>query len=158
MNAVTEHYWWPGMRSFIKNYVKGCGICQQFKINRNPSNPSYNPIPGFTTTRPFANCSMDLITDLPPIKLENRTIIDALMVMVDHGLTKGVVLTPVLKTLTEKGAGEILLNQHYKRFRLPDSMISDRGPRPSIYSMSISRTLTTPWNQIETNNSFPPTI
>jgi len=158
MNAVTEHYWWPGMRSFIKNYVKGCGICQQFKINRNPSNPSYNPIPGSTTTRPFENCSMNLITDLPPIKLENRTIIDALMVMVDHGLTKGVVLTPVLKTLTEKGAGEILLNQHYKKFGLPDSMISDQGLRPSIYSMSISRTLTTPWNQIETNNSFPPTI
>jgi len=31
--AIREHYWWPGMRSFIKNYVKGCGICQQFKIN-----------------------------------------------------------------------------------------------------------------------------
>ena len=33
LNAIKEHYWWPGMRSFIKNYVKGCGICQQFKIN-----------------------------------------------------------------------------------------------------------------------------
>ena len=100
------------MQSFIKNYVKRCGICQQFKINRSPSNPLYNPIPGPTTTRPFANCSMDLITDLPPIKLENGTIIDALMVMVDHGLTKGVVLTPVSKTLTKEGAREILLNQH----------------------------------------------
>jgi len=129
LNAVKEHYWWPGMRSFIKNYVKGCGTCQQFKINRNPSNPSYNPIPGPAVTRPFANCSMDLITDLPPITLENGTIIDALMVVVDHGLTKGVVLTPVSKTLTEEGAGEILLNQHYKRFRLPDTMISDRDPR-----------------------------
>jgi len=125
LNAIKEHYWWPGMRSFIKNYVKGCGICQQFKINRNPSNPLYNPIPGPTTTRPFTNCSMDLITDLPPIKLENGTIIDALMVMVDHGLTKEVVLTPVSKTFTEEGAGKILLNQHYKRFRLPDRMISD---------------------------------
>ena len=46
LNAIKEHYWWPGMRSFIKNYVKGCGICQQFKINRNPSNPLYIPIPG----------------------------------------------------------------------------------------------------------------
>jgi len=117
------------MRSFIKNYVKGCGTCQQFKINRNPSNPSYNPVPGPVTTRPFANCSMDLITDLPLITLENRTIIDALLVVVDHGLTKGVVITPVSKTLTEEGAGEILLNQFYKRFGLPDSIISDRDPR-----------------------------
>ena len=128
MNAVKEHYWWPRMRSFIKNYVKGCGTCQQFKINRNPSNPSYNPIPGPMTTQPFTNCSMDLITDLPPIKLDNRTIIDALMVVVDHGLTKGVIITPCLKTLTKEGAGEILANQLYKQFRLPNSIISDQDP------------------------------
>jgi len=72
---------------------------------------------------------MDLITDLPPIKLENGTIIDALMIMVDHGLTKGVIMTPCSKTLTEEGAGEILLNQLYKRFGLPDSIISDRDPQ-----------------------------
>src|SRR5258708_3679107 len=128
-NAIKEHYWWPGMRSFIKNYVKGCGICQQFKINRNPSNPSYIPIPGPANTRPFANCSMDMITDLPPITLENGTIIDAVMVVVDHGLTKGVVLTPCSKTLTHEGAGDILLNHIYKRFSPPDSIISDRDPR-----------------------------
>ena len=46
LNAIKEHYWWPIMQTFIKNYVKGCGICQQFKINQNPSNPSYIPIPG----------------------------------------------------------------------------------------------------------------
>ena len=71
---------------------------------------------------------MDLITDLPPITLENGTIVDTLMVVVDHGLTKGVVITPCAKTLTEEGAGEILLNQVYKRFGLPDSIISDRDP------------------------------
>jgi len=114
LNAVKEYYWWPGMRSFIKNYVKGCGIRQQFKINRNPSNPFYNPIAGPTTTRPFANCSMDMITDLPPIELENRMIIDSIIVVVDHGLTKGVILTPCAKTLTEEGAGKILLNHLYK--------------------------------------------
>jgi Integrase zinc binding domain len=31
-NAVKEHYWWPGLRVFIKNYVQGCGTCQQFKL------------------------------------------------------------------------------------------------------------------------------
>ena len=73
LNTIKEHYWWPGMRTFIKNYVKGCGICQQFKINQNPSNSSYIQIPGPANTRPFANFSMDMITDLPPITLENGT-------------------------------------------------------------------------------------
>ena len=36
-NAIRQHYWWPGLRSFVKSYVRGCGICQQFKIDRNPS-------------------------------------------------------------------------------------------------------------------------
>ena len=32
-NSIRQHYWWPGLRTFVKNYVKGCGTCQQFKIN-----------------------------------------------------------------------------------------------------------------------------
>jgi Integrase zinc binding domain len=45
-NVVKEHYWWPGLQVFIKNYVQGCGICQQFKIDRNPSKPAFIPIKG----------------------------------------------------------------------------------------------------------------
>ena len=109
-------------------HVKGCGICQQFKINQNPSAPSFNLIPGPTTTWPFANLSMDLITDLPPITLDNGTVVDAILSVVDHRLMKGVILTPCLKTLTEEGTGEILLHHIYKWFRLPNSIISDWDP------------------------------
>jgi hypothetical protein len=128
-NAVKEHYWWPGMRSFTKEYVKGCRLCQQFKINRNPSNPSYTPVKGAKSTRPFSSCSMDMITDLPPIRRENSTTIDAILVVVDHGLSKGVIIMPCSKTLTEEGAAELLLDNLYKRFGLPDSIILDRDPR-----------------------------
>ena len=66
-NAIHKHYWWPGMKTFVKNYVQGCGTCQQSKIDRNPSKPAYKPIEGAKSTRPFAHCSLDLITDLPPV-------------------------------------------------------------------------------------------
>ena len=125
LNAVKEHYWWPGMQSFIKNYVKGCGICQQFKINWNPSAPSFNLVPGPMATRPFVNLSMDLITELLPVTLDNGTVMDMILSIVDHGLTKGVILTPCSKTLTEEGASEILLHHVYKRFGLPNTIISD---------------------------------
>ena len=26
-NLVKEHYWWPGLRTFVKGYVKGCAVC-----------------------------------------------------------------------------------------------------------------------------------
>jgi hypothetical protein len=32
-NSVKQHYWWPGLRIFVKNYIKECRICQQFKID-----------------------------------------------------------------------------------------------------------------------------
>jgi Integrase zinc binding domain len=32
-NGIRQNYWWPGLQTFVKNYVQGCGICQQFKIN-----------------------------------------------------------------------------------------------------------------------------
>ena len=71
---------------------------------------------------------MDMITDLPPIAVQDG-ILDAIMVVVDHGLTKGVIITPCVKTLTEEGAAQILLDNLYKRFGLPDNIISDRDPR-----------------------------
>ena len=36
-NAIRQHYWWPGLHTYVKNYVQGCSVCQQFKINRSPS-------------------------------------------------------------------------------------------------------------------------
>ena len=123
-NAVRQHYWWPGLRTFVKNYVQGCGTCQQFKIDRSPSKPAYLPTEGAKSLRPFANCSMDLITDLPPADGH-----DSILVVVDQGLSKGVILIPCSKTLTSEGTARLLLENLYKWFGLPDKIISDRGPQ-----------------------------
>jgi Integrase zinc binding domain/Integrase core domain len=123
-NSVKQHYWWPGLRVFVKNYVKGCGICQQFKIDRNPSHPYLIPVEGAVSTRPFAHCSMDLITDLPPAEGS-----DSILVVVDQGLSKGVILCLTTKTVTMDGIGNLLHENLYKRFGLPDKMLSDRGPQ-----------------------------
>jgi RNase H-like domain found in reverse transcriptase/Reverse transcriptase (RNA-dependent DNA polymerase)/Integrase zinc binding domain/Chromo (CHRromatin Organisation MOdifier) domain len=123
-NSVKQHYWWPGLRIFVKNYVKGCGICQQFKIDQNPSHPSFIPVEGAISTRPFVHCSIDLITDLPPAEGS-----DSILVMVDQGLLKRVILCPTTKTVTMDGIGDLLHENLYKRFGLPDKMLSDRGPQ-----------------------------
>jgi hypothetical protein len=119
-NLVKQHYWWPGLRIFVKNYIKGCGICQQFKIDQNPSHPSFIPVEGAILTRPFAHCSMDLIMDLPLAEGN-----DSILVMVDQGLSKGVILCPTTKTVTMDGIGDLLHENLYKRFGLPDKMLSD---------------------------------
>src|SRR6266567_2485743 len=35
--AVSKDYYWPGLRTFVRNYVAGCLECQRFKINRHPA-------------------------------------------------------------------------------------------------------------------------
>ena len=52
---------------------------------------------------------MDFITNLPPIDG-----FDSILVMVDQGLTKGVILNPCNKTITAEETGRLLLENLYK--------------------------------------------
>ena len=59
---------------------------------------------------------------------------DSILVVVDQGNTKGAIFIPITKTLTADGSGQLLLDNLYKRFGLPDQMISDRGPQFAAHS------------------------
>ena len=50
-------------------------------------------------------------------------------IVVDQGLLKGVILIPCSKTLTLEETAQLLLENLYKQFGLPDKIISDRGPQ-----------------------------
>ena len=123
-NSVWQSYWWPGLQVFVKNYVKGCGTCQQIQIDRNPSHPSFILVKGAKSTRPFAHCLMDLITDLPMVDG-----CGSLLVVVDQGLLKRVILCLTAKTVDMDGIGELLHENLYKWFGLPNKMLSYRGPQ-----------------------------
>jgi transposase InsO family protein len=79
---------------------------------------------------------MDLITDLPPAEGS-----DSILVVVDQGLLKGVILCPTTKTVTMDGIGDLLHKNLYKQFGLPDKMISDRGPQfaAKVFRAMLSR-------------------
>jgi hypothetical protein len=63
MELVQQNYWWPGMTTFIKNYVDGCTICQESKIRNHPGKEPLHPteIPKYV----FHMINIDFITDLP---------------------------------------------------------------------------------------------
>ncbi len=55
---------------------------------------------------------------------------DSIIVVVDHGLSKGVILTPCLKTgLTAEETSRLYFDNIYSGFGLPDKMISYCGPQ-----------------------------
>ena len=67
---------------------------------------------------------MDFITDLPLVKGN-----DSILMVVDQGLMKGIILIPCSKTITAEETAQLLLENLYKHFGLPDKIISDRGPQ-----------------------------
>ena len=55
---------------------------------------------------------------------------NSIMVIVDHGLSKGVILTPCSKTgLTAPHTAQLYIDNIYTHFGLPNKMISDHGPQ-----------------------------
>lgn len=124
LELLRRTYWWPGMHTMVSRFVEGCAECQQNKINTHPTVPPLAPISAEGVTRPFQQISIDYITDLP---ISNGY--DSIMVVVDHGLTKGVIFSPCNKTIDAIGTATLLYKDVYRRFGLPDKIISDRGPQ-----------------------------
>ena len=67
---------------------------------------------------------MDFITDLP---ISNS--FDSIFIMVNQGLLKGVILCPCNKTINTKETTKLYINNVFIQFRLPNIIISDRGPQ-----------------------------
>ncbi len=124
-NAVSKYYYWPGLHLFVHNYINGCLECQQFKINHHSAKPSLVPIHTVLFLHPFSQTSMDFLTNLP---LANDGS-DSLLVLVDHGLMKGVILIPCTKKISTLQTVTLILDHLYKQFGLMNKLISDRDPR-----------------------------
>ena len=118
---VASKFWWPGLASFVCKYVKGCMVCQQNKSNTHPIISPLTPICS-TSTHPFQQISCDLITNLPL-----SASFDSLLVMVDHELTKRVILCPTKKIITTEGVANLFFHKVFLCFSLYDKIISDRG-------------------------------
>ena len=64
------------------------------------------------------------------------------MVVVNHGLTKGVILAPCFKTIDANGVAQLFFDYVFKRFGLYNSIISDRGPQfASAFARELARIL-----------------
>lgn len=121
---MARTYWWPGMVRFVSKYCTACALCQQNKINTHPTAPPLNPIVADVKALPFSTVNMDFITDLP-----ESLGFTSLLVIVDHDLTKGMVLVPCTKEVDALGTAQLYHDNVYRRFGLPQRIISDRGPQ-----------------------------
>jgi hypothetical protein len=95
------------------------------KIDRRPWKGPLQTIPGSVDQQPFLEYLNGLTNGPPNI----GTRFDTILVVLDHGSTKGIVLIPTKKTINSMGTAELLRDNVFKRFGLAKSIISDRDPR-----------------------------
>ena len=107
---LEQDFWWPGLSSFVNAFISGCAVCQQNKVNHHHLTRSpLTPIPS-SLPLSFKQLSVDLV-------------------MVNHGLMKGLILIPCSKTIDAAWVAKPFLHHGFKWFRLHDSLISNRGPQ-----------------------------
>ena len=94
------------------------------KVNTYLSAPSLVSIKADLYTYPFLTVTIDFITNL----LESNKY-NALYIVVDHDLTKAIVLILYTKTINAIGIARLYYNNIYWRFGLPNRIISDREPQ-----------------------------
>ena len=123
LELIERSYWWPGLSTAVRQYVRTCSVCQQVKPH--PS-VAVDPHPlSLRSTRPWGTWSLDFITRLLP----NHNY-DAILVMVDHDLMKGVYSFSVQT--------HVLSHNAHRCVGWPQLVISDRG---SQFTSHVTQTL-----------------
>ena len=111
------------MSTFLRKFIAECADCQAAKVNTHSMVPGLSPL-AVETPIPFSSISVDLITGLP-----DSHGFDSVMVVVDHGLTKGVIYCPCTKSIDAAGVAQLFFSHIFPCFSLHSKVISDRGPQ-----------------------------
>ena len=136
LHRMQKDYWWPGMSTFLRNFISGCADCQTAKVNTHPTMPGLSPL-AVETSLPFSSISVDLITGL-----SDSHRFDSVMVMVDHGLMKGVIYSPCTKNIDANGVAQLSFANVFPQFGLHSKVISNRGPQfTSAFTQELARLL-----------------
>ena len=123
ITLVTKHFWWPKMNAWIKQYIKGCTICQQNKIWTTKNKTPLYHIPRDLTECPFNTIAMDLITQLPQSNSH-----DAILTIIDQGCSRAATFLPCSTTIIGEGIAKLYLQDIFPWFGVPVKMISERDP------------------------------
>ena len=133
---LSKNYWWPSLSTYVQKYISRCAVCQVHKVLIHPMVPTIIPL-AFESSHSFQNLSMNLITNL---LLVNS--LDSVMVMVNHGLSKEVILTPCTKTVNAAEIAQLFFNHVFKWFGLHEKVMSDHGPQfASAFTRELAKLL-----------------
>jgi RNase H-like domain found in reverse transcriptase/Integrase zinc binding domain/Chromo (CHRromatin Organisation MOdifier) domain len=121
--VVAKEYWWPDLKCFVVQYIKGCAVCQSTKPNMvRPRVPLFL-IGADTPVKPFHTISWDLIMDLPTSQGY-----DTVLTIADQGCTKAVIFIPCSKEIDAEGVATLYAQKVFPHYGVPQKIISNCDP------------------------------
>jgi len=121
VELVTRNYWWPGVTRDVGKYVEGCDLCQRMK-NRTEElagKLKLSEVP----QKMWSHLTGDFITKLLVVAGK-----DVILVVCDR-LSKMMHFVATTEGTSAEGLARLFRDNVWKLHRLPESVVSDRGPQ-----------------------------
>jgi len=119
LELIRHEYTWPGLQTFIKDYVQSCTSCTQAKT---PCHRPYRLLKQLPILeKPWNSISMDFIEQLP-----SSTGFTAILVVVDR-LSKQAIFIPTHDTITSLELAKLFLLHVFSKHGVPAHVTSDHG-------------------------------
>jgi hypothetical protein len=125
VHLIKRYYFWPGMRSTVRQFIQNCYDCQRAKVPKDRQNGLLQPLP--IPQQRWTDISMDFILGLPKTKNGSNAILN----VIDR-LSKQRHYIPC-STDNEGTSAEntvkMLIQGVYRLHGAPASIVCDRGPQ-----------------------------
>ena len=142
LRAVNSSYYWPGMKQFVRDYVKSCDICEERK---HPGRKKRNYMQHYIAGGRFERVAADIAGPFPKTKNDNVYI----LVISDY-FTKFTEIYPI-PNMEAKTIANVFFRGWIKRYGCPYEFHSDQGTQfesqifQNLCTMfDITKTRTTP--------------
>jgi transposase InsO family protein len=121
LRLVQERYYWPGLRSDVRQYVRNCQTCHRSQVPRDRTPGLLQPLP--IPDRPWQHISVDF-KEFPPDKSGQ----DNLIVFICR-LSKRSISIPCYKDTDAQQTARIYLDRVWRYYGPAETIVSDRGPQ-----------------------------
>ncbi|KAF5230292.1 hypothetical protein FAUST_9880 [Fusarium austroamericanum] len=115
---------WTSIEDDVREYIQTCAVCQSAATPRHRPYGRLESLP--IPRRPMVELTMDFITGLPPIWLNDKYV-DAILVIVDR-FTKYSIFLPVSTEIDASGLATLFHQEVELLYGAPEGIVSDRGP------------------------------
>ena len=120
-DALSQHYYWPGMVADVQVSIRQCHTRQRTKITWQPK-PDLHPLP--VPDRPFSHLILDWLSRFP----KNQYGHDALLNII-YLFTKWAIVIPCTEAMNTQHLCDVLYKHVFSWVGLPESILGDRATR-----------------------------